>query len=42
MTATTLLLTKVSVVALKFAIGLSSTPADLAYPWRRRVVGAAQ
>lgn len=35
MTATLLLLIKLSVVALIFAIGLSSTPADLAYLWRR-------
>lgn len=35
MTATVLVLIKISVVALIFAIGLSSTPADLAYLWRR-------
>ena len=35
MTETLLLVLKLSVVALIFAIGLGSTPADLAYLWRR-------
>jgi bile acid:Na+ symporter, BASS family len=35
MTATLLLVLKLSIVALIFAVGLGSTPADLMYLWRR-------